>query len=91
MTAPEPPSAHALEFGRQYAEALARWSELFAAASALVEANVSMGEAYSAAAGEFEQWMQTMAAGPAAWMSPDAMKRWTDAFGGFAKGSGSGG
>ena len=81
MTMPDPPSARALEFGRQYAESLARWSELFAAASALVQTNVTMGEAYASAAGEFEQWMQNMAKGLAAWMGPYAMKRWTEMFG----------
>jgi hypothetical protein len=78
---PDPPSARALDFGRQYAETLNRWSELFAAAAALVEANVAMGESYASAAGEFEGWMQSMAKGPAAWMGPDAMSRWGELFG----------
>ncbi len=81
MTMPKPPSANALEFGRHYAETLQRWADLFAAASALVQSNVAMGEAYASSAGEFEQWMQAMAKGPAAWMGPEAMARWTEMFG----------
>jgi hypothetical protein len=38
------PSERALEFGRQYAEVLSRWGELFAAAAALTEATVKLGE-----------------------------------------------
>jgi hypothetical protein len=81
MTMPGRPSAKALEFGRLYVEALSAWSELFAAASRTVEANVTLGEAYSSAADEFDTWMKQTAAGPFAWMSPDAMKAWSDTVG----------
>lgn len=81
MTMPDRPSASALEFGRLYADALDKWSELFAAASRLVESNVALGEAYSAAAEEFDTWMRQAATGPAGWIGPDAMKAWTESFG----------
>jgi hypothetical protein len=46
-----------------------------------VEANVTLGEAYSSAAEEFDAWMKQAAAGPFAWMSPEAMKAWSESFG----------
>jgi hypothetical protein len=82
MTMPGRPSARALEFGRLYADSLARWSDLFNAAAKAVEAHVALGEAYSAAAGEFESWMKQAAAGPLGWMSPEALRTWTQAFSG---------
>lgn len=82
MTMPGQPSARALEFGRLYAESLARWSDLFDAAAKAVEAHVALGEAYSAAAGEFESWMKQATAGPLAWMSPDALRTWAQSFSG---------
>ena len=81
MTLPGRPSENALEFGRLYAESLARWGELFEAASRAVQANVALGEAYSSAADEFDAWMKQAAAGPFGWMAPDAMKAWTESFG----------
>lgn len=80
MTSPGIPSRQALEFGRTHAQVLRRWSEFFAAAAALAEANVELGEAYSAGADEFEKWVRTASAGPSAWFSADSMKRWADLF-----------
>lgn len=74
------PSDAALEFGRQYAVVLQRWAELFAAASALVEANVRLGELAADAAGEFEAWLQRAREAPFAWASPEAFQRFMEAF-----------
>lgn len=72
------PSDRALEFGRQYAIVLQRWSELFATASALVEANVRLGELAADAAGEFDAWLQRAAQAPFAWASPEAFRRFME-------------
>ncbi len=72
------PSERALEFGRQYALVLQRWSELFAAASALVEANVRLGELATDAAAEFDAWLQRAAQGPFAWANPEMLKRFME-------------
>jgi hypothetical protein len=76
------PSEQALEFGAQYARVLSAWAELFAAASKLVEANVVLGQMSSDAASELESWMQSSAAVPWSWMSPEVMQRFMS---GFAK------
>lgn len=69
------PSESALEFGAQYASVLARWGELFVAASALVEANVTLGHMTADASKEFERWQQDTANAPWNWLNPDAMQR----------------
>lgn len=74
------PSERALEFGAQYATVLARWGEVFSAASQLVEANVTLGRMAVDSATEFESWIRTTAAGPLAWMSPDSLQRFMSAF-----------
>jgi hypothetical protein len=74
------PSERALQFGRQYAEVLQRWSELFAAAAALTEANVRLGELAAEAAGEFEAWVERAREAPFAWAGPEAFKRFMEAF-----------
>ena len=81
MTMPGRPSARALEFGHLYVEALSRWAALYEAAANAVAANVTLGEAYSSAAEEFDAWMKQAATGPFAWMSPDAMRTWSESFG----------
>jgi hypothetical protein len=74
------PSERALEFGEQYAQVLGRWGELFAAASALVQANVELGKSASEAAREFEQWLRQTANAPWNWLNPEAMERYMRAF-----------
>jgi hypothetical protein len=74
------PSDRALEFGAQYAEVLARWGELFAAASAVVAANVTLGGMANDAAKEFDQWVRQGAAAPWNWMNPEMMKRFMESF-----------
>jgi hypothetical protein len=74
------PSERALEFGTQYATVLARWGELFGAASELVAANVTLGNMAVDSATEFESWVRTTAGGPWAWMSPDSLQRFMSAF-----------
>jgi hypothetical protein len=69
------PSDRALEFGAQYANVLARWGELFAAASSLVEANVSLGKMTAEASREFEAWIQETANAPWNWLNPEVMQR----------------
>ncbi len=69
------PSDRALEFGGQYAEVLARWGELFRAASGLVEANVALGKLTADASKEFEQWVQETANAPWNWLNPEVMQR----------------
>jgi hypothetical protein len=69
------PSERALEFGAQYANVLARWGELFVAASSLVEANVALGQMTSDASKEFESWIQETANAPWNWLNPDVMQR----------------
>jgi hypothetical protein len=76
------PSEQALEFGAQYARVLAAWAELFTAASTLVDANVTLGQMSADAATELEKWMQTSAAAPWNWMSPEVVQRFMS---GFAK------
>ncbi len=74
------PSERALAFGRQYGEVLQRWADLFAAASALVEANVRMGELANEAAREFEAWLRESAESPFRWFGPEAVQRMMAAF-----------
>ena len=69
------PSERALEFGAQYASVLARWGELFVAASSLVEANVTLGHMTADASKEFEQWLQETANAPWNWLNPETMQR----------------
>lgn len=69
------PSERALDFGAQYAEVLARWSELFSAASSLVAANVELGKMTTEASKEFEKWVQGTANAPWNWLNPDVMQR----------------
>ena len=69
------PSERALEFGAQYATVLARWGELFVAASSLVEANVALGHMTADASKEFEQWLQETANAPWNWLNPEMMQR----------------
>lgn len=69
------PSERGLEFGRQYAEVLDRWAELFTAAGALVRANVELGEMAQDASREFEDWLQGSMAGPLSWFNPDMMRQ----------------
>lgn len=74
------PSERGLAFGRQYAEVLQRWADLFTAAGALVEANVRMGELANEAAREFETWLRESAESPFRWFGPEAMQRMMAAF-----------
>jgi len=74
------PSERALEFGQQYGEVLARWGELFNAASSLVQANVELGQLANEAAQEFQQWLDQTANSPWNWLNPDAMQRFMRAF-----------
>ncbi|OAI39185.1 hypothetical protein AYO38_01575 [bacterium SCGC AG-212-C10] len=69
------PSEVALEFGAQYAEVLARWGELFGAASALVDANVKLGRMTKDASTEFEEWIQQTANAPWNWLNPEVVQR----------------
>ncbi len=75
------PSDRALEFGRQYAVVLQRWSDLFASASLLVEANVRLGELAAEAAADFEAWLQRAREAPFAWASPEAFQRFMESLG----------
>lgn len=68
------PSDQAIEFGRQYAEVLARWAEFFGAGSGLVEANVKLGEMARDAAKEWDQWVRETANAPWNWMNPDFVR-----------------
>ena len=69
------PSERALKFGAQYADVLARWGELFVAASKLVDANVELGTMTNEAGKEFEEWIQGTANAPWNWLNPDTMQR----------------
>ncbi|GIW13806.1 MAG: hypothetical protein KatS3mg062_1245 [Tepidiforma sp.] len=80
-SSPLVPTGRALEFGRQYAVVLQRWSELFAAAAALAEANVRLGELAAEAAGEFDDWVERAREAAFAWASPDAFRQFMEAFG----------
>ena len=79
------PSERALEFGAQYATVLARWGELFNTASALVEANVTLGKMTSDASKEFESWIQETANAPWGWLNPDMMQRFMKGMGASGK------
>lgn len=79
------PSERALEFGRQYAEVLARWGELFAAASALTAANVKLGEMTAEASKEFDKWVKETANAPWNWMNPDVLGRFIGGSGAAAQ------
>ncbi|MGH2609159.1 MAG: hypothetical protein ACRDHF_08715 [Tepidiformaceae bacterium] len=74
------PSERALEFGDQYAKVLARWGELFASASALVQSNVELGHMTGEAGKEFDTWVRNTAAAPWAWLDPNLMQKFTEAF-----------
>jgi len=74
------PSEQALAFGRQYSIVLQRWSELFAAAAALTEANVRLGELAADAAGEFEAWVERVREAPFAWAGPETFRRFMETF-----------
>ena len=76
------PSDRALKFGAQYAEVLARWGDLFVAASKLVDANVQLGAMTSDAGKEFEEWLQGTANAPWNWLNPDTMQRFLRNMGG---------
>ena len=78
------PSERALEFGAQYAEVLARWAELFQAASALVASNVALGKMTADASSEFEAWVQETANAPWNWLNPDVVQRFMRGMGGNA-------
>jgi hypothetical protein len=83
MTAPGSffrPSERALEFGDEYAAVLARWGELFNAASALVSANVALGRVGGEAFKEFEEWMRSTATMPWSFLTPDMLTRFMGAF-----------
>lgn len=69
------PSEGALEFGRQYAEVLACWAELFAAAARLTTANVKLGEMTAGASKEFDRWVKETATAPWSWMNPETIAR----------------
>jgi hypothetical protein len=69
------PSERALEFGGRYAEVLARWGEMFAAASALVASNVELGRSASDGAKEFETWLRQTATAPWNLLSPEVIQR----------------
>ena len=58
------PSEAALGFGAQYADVLAKWGELFVAASSLVQANVELGKMANESAKEFDGFLQQTAAWP---------------------------
>jgi hypothetical protein len=77
------PSQRALEFGAKYAEVLARWGELFSAASTLVAAHVELGRLTAEAAKEFEDWLQGTANSPWSWLNPDSMQRFVRSMGGL--------
>ncbi|MFN0146907.1 MAG: hypothetical protein ACKVT1_10365 [Dehalococcoidia bacterium] len=74
------PSDQALEFGQQYGAVLARWGELFSAASALVQANVELGQLASEAAKEWDQWLRQTANAPWNWLNPEMMQRFMQGF-----------
>lgn len=76
------PSERALEFGAQYAQVLANWGTLFNAASELVASNVILGRMAVDGANEFEKWFQGTASAPFSWMSPEALTRAMQGFGG---------
>jgi len=74
------PSDQALAFGERYAEVLVRWSQLFFAASELVNANVALGRAANDSAREFDQWVRQNASAPWSWMRPEALQQFADMF-----------
>jgi polyhydroxyalkanoate synthesis regulator phasin len=73
------PTDRALAFGEQYAAVLARWSELFKAASELVEANVELGRMTTDAAKEFDQLLRQSANAPWNWFGPEMVQRFMEA------------
>ncbi|MEX2081310.1 MAG: hypothetical protein WEC33_06810 [Dehalococcoidia bacterium] len=73
-------SERALEFGAKYAEVLAHWSALFAAASELAAANVALGRMTADASKEFDALLRQTANAPWNWFNPEMMQRFTDAF-----------
>jgi hypothetical protein len=82
------PSEQALQFGEHYADVLRRWSELFAAASELVTANVALGRAATDSAREFDQWLRQNASAPWNWMRPETLQQFADLFRPRSPGSG---
>lgn len=75
------PSDRALEFGATYAQVLARWADLFTAASALVAANVEMGRQATDASKEFDAWLRQTASGPWGLLTPDLLQRFMQGIG----------
>ena len=69
------PSERALEFGSQYGEVLAKWGDLFVAASQLVQANVELGRMTADAGKEFDAWVTQTANAPWRWLSPEVLQR----------------
>ncbi len=69
------PSERALAFGDQYAIVLSRWSELFKAASELVDANVELGKMTNDASKEFDQLLRQTANAPWNWLGPEMVQR----------------
>ena len=74
------PSQAALDFGEQYGDVLAKWGELFNAASSLVQANVDLGKMANDAAKEFDGFLQQTANAPWNWLNPDMLQRFMTAF-----------
>jgi hypothetical protein len=74
------PSETALEFGEQYAAVLARWADMFNAASSLVAANVELGRMAADSGKEFDRWLRQTANAPWGWLDPQAMQRMMQAF-----------
>ncbi len=74
------PSDRALEFGRQYGDVLAKWGELFAAASAVVSANAALGEMASDASKEFDDFLRQTANAPWNWFNPEMLNRFMASF-----------
>ena len=74
------PSEAALGFGAQFADVLAKWGELFVAASSLVQANVELGKMANESAKEFDGFLQQTANAPWNWLNPDMLQRFMTAF-----------
>jgi hypothetical protein len=68
------PSDVALDYAAKYAQVLARWAELFSAASGLITAGVELGEATTSASKEFEALLLQTARFPWTFFSPDAVQ-----------------
>ncbi|MBI2765228.1 MAG: hypothetical protein HYX53_04860 [Chloroflexi bacterium] len=81
------PSDRALEFGAKYGEVLARWGELFAAASTLVKTNVELGQLTADGAKEFDAWLKQTANAPWNLLNPDMLQRFMQGIGGTKPGA----